>query len=81
MSGAGAVVWTCTCLLVMSGTASIGSRISDHAPNSAAPRLSHITSQRRWIAKARMDLIMVTFAHRMGIGAPHPCHSGMQQTA
>ena len=30
---AGAMVLTCTCLLVMSGTASIGSRVSDQAPS------------------------------------------------
>jgi hypothetical protein len=44
---AGAVVLICTCLLVMSGTASIGSRISDQVPSTTAAMLNKTTSQRR----------------------------------
>ena len=42
----GATVLICTWLLVMSGTASIGSRLSDHTPNAEAAKVRRTTSQR-----------------------------------
>src|SRR5882724_7633340 len=38
---AGAVVLTCTCLLVMSGTASIGNRVNDRRPSTTTHRVAH----------------------------------------
>src|SRR3954452_6381945 len=54
-----AVVLTCTCLLVMAGTASIGSRDNDQAPSAMTPMPDRTTSQRFWIDSARMRLIML----------------------
>jgi hypothetical protein len=43
-AGANALIWTWT--LVMSGTASIGNLVSDHAPDTTAPSVQSRTSQR-----------------------------------
>src|SRR5207237_5846133 len=51
-AGAMALIWTCT--LVTSGTASIGSIVSDQAPEIAAARVASTTSQRRRTEKARL---------------------------
>src|SRR5579863_3531339 len=55
-AGAKALTWTCT--LVMSGTASIGSRVSDHTPDVAAARVTSSTSQRRRTEKTRTRAII-----------------------
>src|SRR5882757_10084039 len=55
---AGAVVLIWTCLLVMSGTASIGSLVSATAPSSIRMAASVTTTQRRWIARPMMRSIM-----------------------
>src|SRR5215468_10088189 len=55
---AGAIVLICTCLLVMSGTASIGSLVSAKAPMAAAIAPSVTTTQRRRMAKSMMASIM-----------------------
>src|SRR3569833_3214561 len=58
---AGAMVLIWTCLLVMSGTASIGSFVSAYTPSTAAmaPRIT--TTQRRRIAKSMICPIMSVF--------------------
>src|SRR6266851_9229983 len=55
-AGAKALIWTWT--LVMSGTASIGSLVIDHAPHTAAARVQSRTSQRLRTEKARMRSII-----------------------
>src|SRR5262245_7085702 len=55
---AGARVSICTWLLVMSGTASIGMRVSDHAPRTDAARQVSTTNHRRRIENSMMRLIM-----------------------
>src|SRR5262249_34998951 len=55
---AGAVVLICTCLLVISGTASIGSLVSATAPRTAAMAASTTTTQRRRIEKSMIHSIM-----------------------
>src|SRR6266705_1347756 len=51
---AGAMPLICTCTLVISGTASIGSLVKDQAPDTAAAIMSSSTSQRRRTENARM---------------------------
>src|SRR5262245_18030773 len=55
---AGAMVLICTCLLVMSGTASIGSRVSANAPRPATMMPMTTTTQRRRMAKSMIPSIM-----------------------
>src|SRR3984957_10519050 len=55
---AGAKALTCTWTLVMSGTASIGSLVSDHTPDAEAASVNSSTSQRFRTEKARMRSIM-----------------------
>src|SRR5712691_7164931 len=55
-AGAKALIWTWT--LVMSGTASIGSLVSDHTPDTAAANVSSRTSQRLRTDQARMRSII-----------------------
>jgi hypothetical protein len=42
----GTTVLICTCLLVMSGVTSIGSKLSCHAPIAATMQVKNMTSQR-----------------------------------
>src|SRR6266849_9488354 len=51
---AGAMPLICTCTLVTSGTASIGSLVKDQAPDTAAARVARTTSQRWRTEKARI---------------------------
>src|SRR6266550_4091585 len=53
---AGAMPLICTCTLVTSGTASIGSLVKDQAPDTAAARVARTTSQRWRTEKARIRL-------------------------
>src|SRR5215470_2192237 len=55
---AGAIVLICTCLLVMSGTASIGSFVNAQVPMTAAMAPSVTTTQRRRMAKSMIASIM-----------------------
>jgi len=57
---AGATVLICTWLLVMSGTASIGSLVIDQPPKAAAAAVSSTTSQRWRIEKERTRAITMT---------------------
>src|SRR6267378_625337 len=50
----GAIPLICTCTLVTSGTASIGSLVKDQAPHTAAARVASTTSQRSRTEKARI---------------------------
>src|SRR3954454_6018168 len=58
-AGARALTWTWT--LVTSGTASIGSLVRDHAPESAAASVTSSTSHRRRTDAARMYSIIPSF--------------------
>src|SRR5947209_8189579 len=51
---AGAMPLICTCTLVTSGTASIGSLVKDQAPDTAAATVARTTSQRWRTEKARI---------------------------
>src|SRR6266699_6870821 len=51
---AGAMALICTCTLVTSGTASIGSLVKDQAPDTAIARVARTTSQRWRTEKARI---------------------------
>src|SRR6266478_6280190 len=53
-ASAGAMALICTCTLVTSGTASIGSFVKDQAPDTAAARVARTTSQRWRTEKARI---------------------------
>src|ERR1700752_18177 len=61
---AGAMVLICTCLLVMSGTASIGSFVSAKAPKAAVMTPRVTTTQRRRMAKSMTLSIMSVLAFR-----------------
>src|SRR5262249_47200275 len=61
---AGAKVLICTCLLVMSGTASIGSLVSAKAPRHAAMAASTTTTQRRRMEKSMTHAIMSVLTFR-----------------
>src|ERR1700709_972012 len=62
---AGADVLICTCLLVMSGTASIGSMVSAQKPSIMTMALRPMTAQRRRIERSRIPSIMTVL--RIGL--------------
>src|SRR5262245_51638617 len=62
---AGAMVLICTCLLVMSGTASIGSFVSANAPYAATMTLATTTTQRRRMAKSMIASTMSVLVLRL----------------
>src|SRR5882724_5229391 len=61
-AGARALIWTWT--LVTSGTASIGSRVSDQAPDTTATAVASTTSHRRRTENARTCSIIASVLGR-----------------